>query len=55
MRDNSLQNYKHALEKRTSELMDCLSARRNAEGVINLSDCLEYWSYDFMVGFHAVS
>lgn len=40
-----------SLEKRTTELIDCLEERQkaSADGTVDFSECVLHWSHDFMV------
>ncbi|KAL0952490.1 hypothetical protein HGRIS_006753 [Hohenbuehelia grisea] len=45
---NAIQGYRPALEKRTTELLECIEERRSADGVIDFLDCARHWAYDVM-------
>lgn len=46
---NRLETYKPLIEKRTNQLMKCITVRRDSSGVTNLVKCIQQWSFDVMV------
>lgn len=47
----AIEKYMPAIEMRTHQLMECLVARRDSAGQINLSQCFQHWAYDVMGDF----
>ncbi|KAI0319094.1 cytochrome P450 [Amylostereum chailletii] len=45
---HTLAHYKPMLDKRTVQLMECIGQRRNAQGVLDIGECVQHWSYDVM-------
>ncbi|KAF8148431.1 cytochrome P450 [Crassisporium funariophilum] len=43
-----LETYKPAIEKRTYELKTCIDSRRDKNGVVDLGEAIQHWSYDLM-------
>jgi hypothetical protein len=48
-------NFFPPLERRTTQLVNCISHRTGSEGVVDLGVCIQHWSYDFMVRFPSFS
>ncbi|KAH7926174.1 cytochrome P450 [Leucogyrophana mollusca] len=46
--NSALELYQPILERRTMDLVECMKRRTNENGVVNLSRCIEHWSYDVM-------
>ncbi|KAI0341085.1 cytochrome P450 [Trametopsis cervina] len=44
----ALDNFFPPLERRTWQLTDCIEERSDADGIVDLLECLCHWSYDFM-------
>ena len=49
MRIDRLEHYKPMLDKRTAQLADCVGRRSDAQGLVDLGECIQHWSYDVMV------
>ncbi|TFK46442.1 cytochrome P450 [Heliocybe sulcata] len=45
---NGVSAFYVALRKRTHELVSCILRRCNKDGVVDLTECLDHWSYDIM-------
>lgn len=45
----SLTEFEPILDRRTLQLIECIHARTDNLGAVDLARCLEDWSYDFMV------
>ncbi|KAF8510473.1 cytochrome P450 [Hysterangium stoloniferum] len=48
--NSNLEIFKTVLDKRTLQLTECILSRSQS-GLINLAECIEHWSYDFMGDF----
>ncbi|ETW76221.1 cytochrome P450 monooxygenase 18-like protein [Heterobasidion irregulare TC 32-1] len=47
----AIEKYMPGIEIRTHQLMECLVARRDSAGQINISQCFQHWAYDVMGDF----
>ncbi|KAJ7480402.1 cytochrome P450 [Mycena galericulata] len=45
---SALREYSAALTKRTEQLVQCVEARLNQDGEVNLGDCINHWAFDIM-------
>ncbi|TFK45973.1 cytochrome P450 [Heliocybe sulcata] len=43
-----LKLYKTAVERRTMQLVATIRRRKDSQGVVNLLECIQHWSYDVM-------
>ncbi|KAJ7083592.1 cytochrome P450 [Mycena belliarum] len=46
--NSAIQGYHNAFAKRTDQLVQCIESRLNEEGEVNLSDCINHWTFDVM-------
>ncbi|KAF8510476.1 cytochrome P450 [Hysterangium stoloniferum] len=44
----SLANAREVITRRTNELVECMDRRRSKSGNIDLTSCIQHWSYDVM-------
>lgn len=50
----SIKDFYPALSRRTEQLINLISMKMKRDGVINLIELVEHWSYDLMVRFTLV-
>ena len=45
----SVNNYYPAVKNRLEQLIQLITSRMGADGVVDMSDCIKLWAYDVMV------